>query len=216
MNVLASLEPKDWITIVAALLAAAAAIIAAIVTSATAGKTARDTITNLKERRYLDAIITQRMKWIDEIREAFIMFESISSKAQILIVTSYGEYNQKELSKMSFGYALELQEIINRIMLLSNPTEEWFNELYDKMIKQKLLFVSGRFENGFTEDEMALYNDLAVQIQFLELSILKSEWKRIQLETESGEKLKSDEMKSLFEKAAKSISRELYNDLFKK
>ncbi len=200
-------------------------ILAAIISSYTVWRNARRTerltremgernLQSLEQRRYQDAIITQRMEWVEKLRESFIEFQDLADSTQAEIFFKYNNGDPVELYSFSVKSALEMQKIINRVVLLSNQNENWFEKLYTEMIVLKELYVSKNVLKGFTDEDLDKYESTTNKLRFLQQAILKTEWNRVQDETESGKKMNQESVEKLFHDIAAKLDPELYIELF--
>ncbi|PAF34223.1 hypothetical protein CHH69_16975 [Terribacillus saccharophilus] len=185
MNMISMIEFKDWITIATSVSAATAAITAAVITSKAARKTSRDTISNLEQRRYIDAISIQRIDWINKLRDHFIAFNSAVQEINTLNIDTYHDNYLKALHEMNYiALLLNTTEVESKTLLglMHNMTRELDERLDNvhslKEYKQKI--------DGF-----------ALRITESQQIILKSEWKRVKEETRIGRELKEVEFSEI-------------------
>ncbi|MCM3716631.1 hypothetical protein M3202_21550 [Alkalihalobacillus oceani] len=158
-------------------------------------------IGELEKRRFIDTISGQRIEWINKLRDTFVEFNKLSH--------TYSMYVFSNQNKSDFNYGGIYQEIIavkNHIELLLNP-EELFSENLMKYINQ---LIDSLHSHDFN---MENYKENKEVISYIQQVILKSEWKRIKVETEKGRQITNKEMKRIFKKIGKKIDESKYNKL---
>lgn len=159
-------------------------------------------IGELEKRRFIDTISGQRIDWINKLRDTFVEYNKLSH--------TYSMYVFSKQNKSDFDYGGMYQEIIavkNHIELLLNP-EELFSENLIKLLNQ---LIDSLHSHDFN---MEKYKENKEVISYIQQVILKSEWKRIKVETEKGRQITDTEMKQIFEKIGKKIDESKYNKLY--
>ncbi|ALC55205.1 hypothetical protein ACN91_15100 [Bacillus cereus] len=165
----------------------------------------------LEQRRYIDAISAERIKWINTIRDKFSEF----IKLAYLQMADFSYWKQKFPGKIEEDAE---KELINRfhdityasvqILLLLNP-KEIISDRIDNLqndIKSKLR--STRNIEKFDFKELA---DLAEELMYLHQVVLKSEWKRVKEENKIGEEIDDNAMNNIYISVAKKLDKDLYN-----
>lgn len=158
-------------------------------------------IGELEKRRFIDTISGQRIEWINKLRGTFVEFNKLSHTYSMFVFS-----NQ---SNSDFNFGGIYQEIIaakNHIDLLLNP-----EELFSKYLMKYLnLLIDSLHSHDFN---METYKKNEEMISYIQQVILKSEWKRIKVETEKGRQITDMEMKQIFEGIGKKIDQSHYNKL---
>ncbi len=165
----------------------------------------------LEQRRYIDAISTERIKWINTMRDKFSEFIKLS----YLQMSDYSYWKNKLPEKID-GNAEK--ELINRfydityasiqISLLLNPKEIISDRIdnLQNVIKSKLN--STHDIKNFEFKELAT---LAEELMYLHQVVLKSEWKRVKEENKIGEEIDDAAMNNIYISVAKDLNKDLYN-----
>lgn len=206
------MSASDWVTLAAALLAFVASIVAAIFSRKSSRKSNQVAIevgelsmVSQDKQRLIETISAQRIEWINKIRQEFVEFNKL---AHTMSMICFAKGQQEE----GYNFAKDYQELIglkNHIYLLLNPTE-----LYSKKINSALeriidIIASSPFD-------MDSYRENVNELSYVQQVILKSEWKRIKVETESGEQISDNEMKEMFRQVGNEISKLKYDKVFNK
>jgi hypothetical protein len=196
--------------IIGALIGATVSIFAAAVNSKTAKKVGTINAGELEKRRFIDTVSTERIKWINEVRDKFAQYNKIvfimGKETAVIKLTRQEGKGYKESLDLNKSYD-ELIYYENLIDLFLNPIEKetkvikkHMKMLRDNITEYKRNFDPDEFENAF---ENLLY---AQQV------ILKAEWKRLKEEAKKGEELSDEDAKKLAEYYAKEIKKE-YNEM---
>ncbi|KXY34470.1 hypothetical protein AT269_18325 [Bacillus cereus] len=180
---------------------------------------------NLKaseQRRYIDAISTERVNWINTMRERFSEyiklahlqmegfnywkargFEELDEKAEKKEI-ELKENASKELRERFF----EITHVDVQITLLLNPKETISNKMMQLQHEIKSELNSTHYISEFNFEELA---DLLAELIYLQQVVLKSEWKRVKEENKIGEEIDDDTMNSIYRSVAKKLNEDLYN-----
>lgn len=168
-------------------------------------------LSSLKQRRYIDTIGKERIEWLNNIRDSFVEFTMITSE----LATFMSIYNLDDLTvvdeegKEYFTKLINLNAVKHKINLLLNPTEIFSEKLttsLDQIVDDLLE------NNGILKDEVKMkdFRELRLNIEFIQQVILKAEWRRIIKETESGKKLKKEDVEKVFIEVATDIDKDRY------
>ncbi|MCU5376142.1 hypothetical protein OCA08_03200 [Bacillus cereus] len=211
-------EKTFLIAIITALVSLLSVLLAAYISSKSSASTheltkdlGEQNLKSLEQRRYIDAISTERVKWINTIRERFSEFIKLS----YLQMADFSYWKHKFPEKI--GEKAE-KELINRfhdityasvqIILLLNP-KEIISDRIDNLqndIKSKLNSIHDI--DKFNFEELA---NLAEELIYLHQVVLKSEWKRVKEENKIGEEIDDDAMNDIYKNVAKKLDKDLYN-----
>lgn len=162
------------------------------------------------KRRYIDAISVQRIEWINNLRNKFVEFNELVYKRKLLLNSSNSiisdDENQMVKSKLLDKNAVKLFSVESNIELFLNPTEffsgklsKYLNEIID------IFAYTEQIENN------PLFKELDGKVNFIEQVILKSEWNRINKETEIGKKINKYDMADIFNETAIKIDSKIYS-----
>lgn len=166
----------------------------------------------LVQKRYIDTISAERIKWIEKTRDAFVEFTRLTTEISIMAdlvkkekITEIDEHN-KIISIIAL-----MNATMDRINLLLNPTELFSRKLKEKQ-KELTEFL---LEDLFREFEQEKYHALLNDIEYINHVILKSEWKRIKEETKLGDHISEKRMEEILKEVAIKISKDRYDELIK-
>ncbi|MFH7833845.1 hypothetical protein [Bacillus luti] len=165
-----------------------------------------------KEKRFIDTISTERVKWINDLRDNFSEFLKLvhMQAADFDRIKSLGidSINRDELRNRS----IEISYLKNRIHLYLNPTEIITKKLIEHL--EDIADVLCTFDiNAFDFDQV---DDLVQNLGYLQQVILKSEWRRVKEENEKGKEIDDKRMDSIYLETAKKIDPSKYNKLIAK
>lgn len=160
----------------------------------------------LEQKRYIDAISAERVKWINTVRDAFSEYNkyayiqmNLLTDKQILL----GSKHKPQLMELIYWH--------NHLELFLNPVEpitEKFREIKEKTTKA--LHTETPIQH-FDYDDVGSW---LVDLHFLQQVILKSEWKRVKEENKLGEEITDERMNEIFKKTAEKIDKERYDSIF--
>ncbi|WP_042352273.1 hypothetical protein [Bacillus massiliigorillae] len=169
----------------------------AIEIAASTEQIGKENIISLDKRRLIDTISIQRIEWINKLRNAFVEFNKLTHTQSMIIFA----IQMKSLDKSSYDFREPYQNVIaskNNIELLINPTE-----FFSKMLTY---YLDCTINEILSDDfKMPKYSEYKKTLSYIQQVILKSEWKRIKIETEKGEIIRGAEVENLFEEIAKNI-----------
>ncbi|MCM2674077.1 hypothetical protein [Alkalicoccobacillus plakortidis] len=164
-----------------------------------------------KKNLYVNTISTERIKWLNSLREKFADYNN----------TSFSIKHRQDENRIlrdngleTKGYDLneESRELIhkkNLIILYLNPSEIISKALSNVMVSDYYNIVNPKTTSA--SEETLLIQDKIMDIQQI---ILKSEWKRLKLEQEKGRELDEKEVKANVKKIACAISTVIYHEYF--
>ncbi|XLP25580.1 hypothetical protein ACFMB7_31685 (plasmid) [Bacillus toyonensis] len=150
---------------------------------------------SLEQKRYIDAISAERIKWINIMRDKF-------SECIKLIYTQMNEFNRwKELVfdesvRDEFrNRAIELTYVNNQIVLLLNTTEPISGKIINLQYK-----ISNhlRSKDNIPDFEYKNWSVLAADLTYFHQVVLKAEWKRVKKENKKGEEISDEEMNYIY------------------
>ena len=168
---------------------------------------------NLKsaeQKRYIDAISVERVKWINTMRDNFSQYIKLIHFQMIDMdnVKLYGTHTVDE-KKMDERF-VDIVHLGNHIYLLLNPTEP----ITIKIVSQQNL-ISEAFDADASKFDYKSASDLMQDVGYLYQVVLKAEWKRVKRENEIGEEMDEKAVNEIYTEAAKKISKEKYEQFFK-
>lgn len=165
----------------------------------------------LEQRRYIDAICAERVKWINSLRDKFSDFLK-NVNLQMIDVYKLKSGNSKvDENKMSERLG-EVMYLGNHIFLLLNPTEPICKKI--RILQFQIGKCLEKF-NGSDSDRQKL-NDLVDQLSFFYQVVLKAEWKRVKEENKKGEEIDQETMKKIYKETSENIDVEVYDNLYTK
>ncbi|MBY7120648.1 hypothetical protein ILS93_00705 [Bacillus sp. 16GRE42] len=165
----------------------------------------------LEQRRYIDAISTERVKWINTMRDKFSEYVKISNiQMNDMNKLKHGKGDVDD-SLMRERY-YELTYIGNNVYFLLNPTEP-----VSKEIRKLQGTINRQLRRGnISEFNSVQMKELAQDLGYLFQVVLKSEWKRVKEENKKGEEIDDEKMEQIYKKAAQKIDNKKYNKYFNK
>ncbi|MGE7843093.1 hypothetical protein ACQKNX_20185 [Lysinibacillus sp. NPDC093712] len=172
--------------------------------------------TSLKQRRYIDTISEERIKWLNKIRDSFVEYTMLMSELTLLVTL----YNLDEVTiedekgKAHFDKLLQLESVKQKIYLLLNPKEDYSKKL--SVLFNQVSNLLTEYISQSVDDDYKELNNLSANIHFIQQVILKAEWKRIIIEIEKGKKLKPEKVDRIFIEVAEHIDKERNEKLFPK
>ncbi|MFE9078425.1 hypothetical protein [Bacillus mobilis] len=215
-------EKTLLITIIMALISLLGVLASAYISSksaAHASKVAEDlgkqNLEALKQKRYIDAISTERVKWINEMREKSSEFLKVTH-LQSNDVLKFKEdiKNKVDISKIKQDVLIErsseIVSICNQINLLLNPTDN---------ISHYLIMLQNDVADDLRISKVLEFNVNQLEVKILDIGylyqvIIRSEWKRIKEENELGAELSEVRMNEIYTNIAKKLDDETYKKFF--
>ncbi|EEL42579.1 Viral A-type inclusion protein [Bacillus cereus Rock3-42] len=164
----------------------------------------------LEQRRYIDAISSERVKWINTMRDRFSEYLKLTYiQMHDMNMRKKGD-NDKVDEKQLIERLSEITYISNHITLLLNPTEpisEQLIALQSKVHSSLLIGPPSDFDYNKVEE-------LGLDLAYFHQVVLKAEWKRVKEENKEGEEIDQERMKLIYETVAKKINNKTYNKYF--
>jgi hypothetical protein len=154
-----------------------------------------------KSNRFTSSINTERLKWINNIREAFSQFNKHCYIYANAIIRAQEE--DKTPSKEEDYTFPEIVYYADLIKLYINPTEVLSDQLQLAMDEMLLTLTDDYFDKES-------YKDIKLEIHYYQQVILKAEWKRMKREAKLGRELDKAEMKEIFISTSSDIDNERY------
>lgn len=189
----------------------------------------------LEQRRYIDAISTERVKWINNLRDNFSNFlknvnlqmgdiykienekqknnedSKIESKKQKDNEDSKIESEKQKDNEDKMRERLgEIMYIGNHIYLLLNPTEPICKKIRKLQIQ---IFKSLESYNGSGFDGENV-QEVVDELSFYYQVVLKAEWKRVKEENTNGKEINQERMDSIYKETSENIDIEVYDNLY--
>lgn len=160
--------------------------------------------TTLDKQRIVENIGSQRVIWINNVRQHFVEYNSNVQKLHFNGVQA-NHFDNIDSEKL-VNFSDETLKTIYNIELFLNGEEMYSEEVISlmKKIRKRSLNPTYTIENF--EDDMVI-------LIFVQNVILKAEWKRVKEETENGEFLKEERMNEVFDEVGTQINKELHNKL---
>lgn len=168
----------------------------------------------LEQRRYIDAISTERIKWINTMRDKFSEF----TKFTYVQMTEFSRWKEKGFDTSDQNVRDELRDRIfeityirNQITLLLNPIEP----VSQKLIKlQNTIARELSKKDNIPEFEFKYWAELMGDLEYFHQVVLKAEWKRVKKENKKGEEIDDKEMSHIYTEVAKKLNNKRYNKYF--
>ncbi|MBN9653270.1 hypothetical protein J0K78_03250 [Halobacillus sp. GSS1] len=160
-----------------------------------------------KKGVYINTVSAERIKWINKLREHF----SDYSNMVYIYANAVEDYNNKEIAPEEFNEKNLNDDIVYKttmIELYLNPTEKMNLVLMDL---HTIMLQTLREE--FCELSYEFYYDLHEDLEYLQQVILKSEWKRLKLESKKGKEIPNKKMKKIFKEVGEEINKNKYIEL---
>ncbi|EJS54402.1 hypothetical protein IC9_01735 [Bacillus toyonensis] len=176
----------------------------------------------LEQRRYIDAISIERVKWINNLRDNFSDFlKNVNLQlGDILKLISEKQKNNEDVKLESDKQKVDkdkMRERLGEIMyvgnhnfLLLNPTEP----ICKKIRKLQLqIFESLEKFNG-SEFDNEKVRKLVDELSFCYQVVLKAEWKRVKEENKEGKEINQETLNGIYKEASKKLNDEVYDNLY--
>lgn len=161
---------------------------------------------SLEQKRYIDAISVERIKWINTMRDNFSDFlKNVNLQMGDIVKLANEEQNVDE-DKMVERLRV-MMYTGNHIFLLLNPTEPICKEIIKLQI-QIVTALEGYSDIEFDYDKLS---ELTEDLVFLYQVVLKAEWKRVKEENKIGEEIDDNAMYDIYISVAEKLDKELYN-----
>ncbi|MCP1180520.1 MULTISPECIES: hypothetical protein [Bacillus] len=164
----------------------------------------------LEQRRYIDAISTERVKWINTVRDAFSSYlkhtniqanefhKLLESGTDVLMIDEIRER------------AFEITYISNRIYLLLNPVEPIFKKIIEKHEKINKVLVA----NDWEMFDIKRIGEWGTDLNYLYQVVLKAEWKRVKEENQLGTEITDERMNEIHISVAIKMDIQRYKQIF--
>ncbi|PGS04978.1 hypothetical protein COC45_28150 [Bacillus cereus] len=156
----------------------------------------------LEQRRYIDAISAERVKWISELREKSSEFLKVTH----LQVNDFYKWYETDISKINQDVLMERSsEIVglsNQIYLLLNPHGIANGKLIT-LQNEVAVILSNSNIREFNLEEL---EEKIIVIGYLYQVILKAEWKRVKEENKEGAELSEERVNEIYIEVARKYS----------
>ncbi|GKU82916.1 hypothetical protein [Niallia sp. NCCP-28] len=150
------------------------------------------------KQRLIEVVSTQRVQWINSLRENFSQLARVTYQ-----MTNLRERNEDVPNELD----IELNYYVNHIELFLNPTEELTKTFI--VIKDTV----GNYLMSHAPFDIRRYGAMMQDLHYLQQVILKSEWRRLKLESTTGTEV--DDMEEIHKMIAKKINENNYNRLLR-
>ena len=157
-----------------------------------------------KRNTYINSINSERRQWVSNLRRNCV--DQLTTSFQLFIAI---KHKNLEVEIENTSMWAKIYELENEAYLLLNPTENVVQYLIEMYNDLKEIFHSNIFRAKCARDK----RDKIVLIQQI---ILKSEWKIIKTETESGKELDKVEKNNILLIIAHGIDKNIYNELLER
>ncbi|MGY4556824.1 hypothetical protein [Bacillus thuringiensis] len=183
----------------------------------------------LKQKRYIDAISTERVKWINTMMDNFSAFvknvnlqvsdiRNLTSEQhkmenvyhQMADIRELKSEQHTAVNKKMIERLNEIMYIGNHIYFLLNPTEPICIEIRKLQVQ---IWNSLEKFNG-TEFDYTRMIGLIDDLVFFYQVVLKSEWERVKEENKTGEEIDDVTMNDTCKGVAEKIDKDVYNKYF--
>ncbi|WP_342467503.1 hypothetical protein [Bacillus sp. FSL W8-0629] len=165
------------------------AIVSALIALLGVGLTAWITYKNASRNAIVDALVKQRIEWLNNLREKFVEFNTLTNEI-------YLDVNRRKITGTGSDNLLDKYHLLEKtkthIRLLLNPQEVSANTLNE--LSQELVMLLFEGENI----DIEVLTDILRSVDVNQQTILKSEWKRIKEEIKQGRELNSFEVFAIY------------------
>ncbi|MGE1039691.1 hypothetical protein ACQKF0_09385 [Bacillus wiedmannii] len=200
-------------SIITAVVAILTVLITVLITSAITIRTARKSnklakelgeknLKALEQRRYIDAISAERVKWISELREKSSEFLKVTH----LQVNDFRKWYETDISKINQDVLMERSsEIVglsNQIYLLLNPHGIANGKLITLQNEVAVILSN----SNIREFNLGELEEKIIVIGYLYQVILKAEWKRIKEGNKVGAELSEERVNEIYIEVARKYS----------
>ncbi|MED1093943.1 hypothetical protein [Bacillus paramycoides] len=212
-------------TIITGIVAIVTIIITSIISIRTARKSnelAKDlgekNLKALEQKRYIDAISAERVKWINDMRDRFSEYLKLAHiqmndldklKFDILAKGETHPEVKKSALELRDRY-FEIVYVSNYIFLLLNPKEpvtEKLIGLHEEITTALNIKNINAFKYGDCEQ-------VVKDSSYFHQVILKAEWKRVKEENKKGEEIDDAATNDIYITIAKKLDEDVYNKYF--
>ncbi|PGC18911.1 hypothetical protein COM08_11995 [Bacillus wiedmannii] len=162
----------------------------------------------LEQRRYIDAISSERVKWINTMRDRFSEYIKLVH-IQMNDFDKWKSHGDKDIDEdvLRKRY-FEITSVNNQINFLLNQTEP----IVKKLVKrQSELTRELSLPEDISEFNYRKLQNITEDLGYFYQVVLKAEWKRVKEEIKKGEEIDDDGMNNIYLSAAKKLSEEFYN-----
>ena len=166
----------------------------------------------LEQRRYIDAISAERIKWINTMRDRFSEY----IKLVHMQMNDFSEWksqgdadiDESELRKRFF----DITYINNQINLLLNQTEPIVKKIVEI---QSTLTIELGSPKDISKYNYQKHQEMTNDLSYLYQIVLKAEWKRVKEENKNGAELSEEKMHEIYIEIAKKQSEKIYRKIIK-
>lgn len=162
-----------------------------------------------KEERFIDTISVERVKWINNVRDAFSNYLKLTN-------IQMNDFHQLQLEDKEIAEGDEIRkrsfEITyskNHIFLLTNQTEPVIKKLMELQQQMTAILCS----NDISKFDIDQVSDLADDVGYLQQVVLKAEWRRVKEENRIGTEITDERMSEIFMSTAQKIDLVRFNRL---
>lgn len=170
-----------------------------------------ENLKSLKQKRYIDAISAERVKWINTMRDRFSEY----NKIVYMQMTEFSRWKANGFTASDEEVRVEIRDRLveirynrDQIRLLLNLAEPISKEIIK--LQRKFSKVLGSKDN-VSEFNFKYYLDLMGDLDYLHHVVLRAEWKRIKEENKTGEEIDDDAMNRIYISVAKKLDKGRYN-----
>ncbi|PFC69933.1 hypothetical protein CN290_28570 [Bacillus cereus] len=197
------------VTVIALLITSGISIWSVMRNSKIAKELGEKNLKSLEQKRYIDAISAERVKWINTMRDRFseyFKYAHIQMPDLYTLQKAPGKVDEEQMRERG----LKLIYITNQIQFLLNtsePVSKIIGQLQQRTNRSLRLISASHFDYDKVETEA---NDLAFFYQV----ILKAEWKRVKEENKKGEEIDGKTMNSIYKETAEKLNKRKYEKYF--
>ncbi|MGX5485235.1 hypothetical protein ACWKS0_19050 [Bacillus cereus] len=212
-------------TIITAIVAIVTIIITSVISIRTTRKSnelAKDlgekNLKALEQKRYIDAISAERVKWINDMRDRFSEYLKLAhiqmndlDKLKFDILDKGKTHPEVKKSALELrDQYFEIVYVSNYIFLLLNPKEP---------VTEKLIRLHEEITTALNikNIDAFIYEDwepVVIDSSYFHQVILKAEWKRVKEENKKGEEIDDTAMNDIYITIAKNLDEDVYNKYF--
>ncbi|MED1302944.1 hypothetical protein BK704_12280 [[Bacillus thuringiensis] serovar konkukian] len=170
----------------------------------------------LEQRRYIDAISAERVKWINEFREKSSEFLKVANlQATDLLKFKDAIENKVDISGINQDAQIErsseIDGVCNQINLLLNPND---------IFSYYLVVLQNEVADDLRNNNILKFNFEQVKVKVEDIGylyhvIIRSEWKRIKEENKNGAELSEEKMHEIYNEIAKKLDEKAYRKFIK-
>ncbi|MGN4739077.1 hypothetical protein [Bacillus cereus group sp. MYBK227-1] len=212
-------------TIITAIVAIITIIITSIISIRTARKSnelAKDlgekNLKALEQKRYIDAISAERVKWINDMRDRFSEYLKLAHiqmndldklKFDILAKGKTDPEVKKSALELRDRY-FEIVYVSNYIFLLLNPKEP----VTEKLIGLHEEITTALNIKNIDAFKYGDWEQVVIDASYFHQLILKAEWKRVKEENKIGEEIDDAATNEIYIRIAEKLDEDVYNKYF--